>query len=258
MLRFYRRFKALNRVMKWRDAMQMALFDPLTLKGRGQINLIDDSRPIHFRRGTSDFACFEQIFLSQQYHSPFKIEPLTIVDAGANIGTSVRYFAAKYPEAEIWAIEPDVSNFELLKSNCETLPRTHLIASALWPNNEPVFFTNLDAAKWEFEVTNAPPVATSLALSSVTIPDILAQIPSGRINLLKLDIEGAERELFQENTEAWLSKVDVLVIELHDRFKQGCSKAFYSAICTRDFNQEQVGENVFIYFTPEKAESTLA
>jgi hypothetical protein len=93
-------------------------------------------------------------------------------------------------------------------------------------------------------------------LSSVTIPELLARIPSGRINLLKIDIEGAERELFQANAGEWLSKVDVLVIELHDRFKQGCSKAFYSAICNRDFHQEQVGENIYIYFTSGKAEAT--
>lgn len=235
--------------MSWRSALSLALFDPMQSTGKGAIHLRTESSPIHFRRGTSDFACFEQIFLEKQYQSPLKIEPLTIVDAGANIGNSVRYFAWKYPKAEIWAIEPDASNFELLKKNCETHPRTHLIEAALWPTKEPIFLSNTNAAKWEFEVTNAASAVTSQALISVTIPELLARIPSGRINLLKIDIEGAERELFQANAGEWLSKVDVLVIELHDRFKQGCSKAFYSAICNRDFHQEQVGENIYIYFT---------
>ena len=242
--------------MQWRCAMRLAFFDPAHSTKLGQIHLLADSCLLHYREGSSDFACIEQIFLAKQYHSPLKIEPLTIVDAGANIGTSVRYFAAKYPKAEIWAIEPDASNFELLKKNCETHPRMHLLESALWPTKEPIYLSNTNAAKWEFEVTSSAPAITSQALSSVTIPELLARIPSGRINLLKIDIEGAERELFQANAGEWLSKVDVLVIELHDRFKQGCSKAFYSAICNRDFHQEQVGENIYIYFTSGKAEAT--
>jgi FkbM family methyltransferase len=256
MLSFYRNFKELKKAVLWRSALSNALFDPMESTGMGELQLRDESSPIHFRRGTTDFACFEQIYLAKQYQSPLKIEPLTIVDAGANIGNSVRYFAAKYPKAEIWAIEPDASNFEVLKKNCKKLPRAHLVEAALWPNKDPIFFSNTNAAKWEFDVTNAAPVVTSQALHSVTIPEILARIPSGRINLLKIDIEGAERELFHEGADEWLSKVDVIVIELHDRFRKGCSKAFYSAICKRDFHQEHVGENIFIYFTPEKVEAT--
>jgi FkbM family methyltransferase len=244
--------------MEWRCALRLALCDPQYSTGTSEIHLLEDPSSILYRLGTSDFACFEQIFFEKQYQSAFKIEPLTIVDAGANIGISVRYFATNYPRAEIWAIEPDASNFELLKKNCARLPQAHLISAALWPTKEPIYLSDKNAAKWEFEVTNVASVDSGKALNSVTIPEILAQIPSGRINLLKLDIEGAERELFQGNTEAWLSKVDVIVIELHDRFKKGCSKSFYSAICKRDFHQEQVGENVFIYFTPEIVEATLA
>ncbi len=180
--------------------------------------------------------------------------PVLIVDAGANIGISVRYFASKYPGSEIWAIEPDPSNFEILQQNCGSLPKTHLIPSALWPKKEPVFFTNLDAAKWGFEVSNSRPIEPRQALSTITIPELLSQIPSGRINLLKLDIEGAERELFGEGADEWLPKVDAIAIELHDRFKKGCSNAFYKAICKREFHQELVGENVFIYFSSAKVD----
>lgn len=258
MFRVYRRFKALKSTMAWRDALRLALFELKNPKFEDQILLSSDSLPFYFRRGTSDFDCFEQIFLSHQYRSPLQIAPLTIVDAGANIGASVRYFAHTFPKAQIWAIEPDLTNFELLRRNSKNLPQTHLIASALWPNKEPVFITDLDAEKWKFEVSIAPSISASQALSSLTIPEILSQIPSGRINLLKLDIEGAERELFQENADVWLSKVDVIIIELHDRFKAGCSNAFYAAICKRPFHQEVMGENIFIYFMPENAETVLA
>mgnify|MGYP000361339186 CR=1 FL=1 len=49
-------------------------------------------------------------------------------------------------------------------------------------------------------------------------------------DLLKIDIEGAEKELFSENTDYWLGKVNMIIIELHDWMRKDCSKNFYSAI----------------------------
>jgi hypothetical protein len=52
-------------------------------------------------------------------------------------------------------------------------------------------------------------------------------------------------ELFGGNTE-WLDCVSVITIELHDRYNEGCSGAFYKKICERNFAQEIRGENIFI------------
>jgi hypothetical protein len=85
---------------------------------------------------------------------------------------------------------------------------------------------------------------------SVTIGDILRESGFDHIDILKLDIEGAEKELFREGWEEWLPKVRMIVIELHDRFVPGCSQSFYSAILKRPFRQEVNGENVLIRFGP--------
>lgn len=52
------------------------------------------------------------------------------------------------------------------------------------------------------------------------------------IDILKIDIEGSEKELF-ENPTPWVDKVGMIVIELHDHFKAGCSSSVYSS--TKDF-----------------------
>ena len=63
------------------------------------------------------------------------------------------------------------------------------------------------------------------------------------IDLLKIDIEGAEKEVF-EHSSMWIDQVGALVIELHDRFKDGCSSSLYSA--TRDFRcVRSKGESLF-------------
>jgi len=62
--------------------------------------------------------------------------------------------------------------------------------------------------------------------------------------ILKIDIEGAEKELFKANYKKWIDKVDVLIIELHDRFKPGCSATFYPVIESYDFVQYASGANL--------------
>jgi hypothetical protein len=48
------------------------------------------------------------------------------------------------------------------------------------------------------------------------------------IDLLKIDIEGAEKEVFEVCD--WMGDVHSLMIELHDRFKPGCSEAVAPAV----------------------------
>lgn len=55
----------------------------------------------------------------------------------------------------------------------------------------------------------------SIAVDCVTITDLVAMSPTGRISVLKLDIEGAEDALFSCGAEAWLGKVDHIIVETH-------------------------------------------
>lgn len=83
-------------------------------------------------------------------------------------------------------------------------------------------------------------------IKAITITEILRQFNYNQIDILKIDIEGAEKELFSENYKDWLGKVDVLIIELHDRMKKGCSDSFYSAVKQYDFNKTEKGENIIL------------
>jgi hypothetical protein len=65
------------------------------------------------------------------------------------------------------------------------------------------------------------------------------------IDILKIDIEGAEKEVFADST-AWLGRVRAIIIELHDRLKPGCSRSFYNG--SNGFDHEQYrGESVFLW-----------
>lgn len=73
------------------------------------------------------------------------------------------------------------------------------------------------------------------------------------IEILKIDIEGAEKEVC-ESASAWIDKVGMMAIELHDRHKAGCSRSFYNA--TNGFDAEiNRGENVFVVRQPYMTEN---
>jgi hypothetical protein len=72
------------------------------------------------------------------------------------------------------------------------------------------------------------------------------------IDILKIDIEGAEKELFTYNYENWLQKVRCIVIELHDLYRPGCATAFFKAISSREFSIFCKGEDIVITFNDIK------
>ena len=99
--------------------------------------------------------------------------------------------------------------------------------------------------KWGFLVEEANS-EDSKSFKAITITEILKNSGHNQIDILKLDIESAEKEVFSSGYEEWLDNVNMLIIELHDRFKDGCSDAFYSAIKKYDFKKYQKGENIFL------------
>ncbi len=156
-------------------------------------------------------------------------------------------FKQQYPSSTVIAIEPEPANCTLLTRNCASLPGVHVVKAALWANETPLSFASPDSESWSFSVVPATQLATeSKVVSAVTIEQILAKYGFPRIDLLKLDVEGAEIEIFGPGCERWLSRVNVLVFELHDRFRSGCSRAVYKALTKYHFDQEIRGENVFV------------
>jgi hypothetical protein len=123
--------------------------------------------------------------------------------------------------------------------------------AALWPIERSLTISDHDNGEWAFFVTERSATDSTNEVPSITIKQILQKIAVDRIDLLKLDIEGSERELFS-SAETWLDKVECIVVELHDRWRPGCAKAVYSALVTRDFIQETRGKNIFVRLDSHK------
>jgi FkbM family methyltransferase len=237
-----------SKLFRFRDGLALMLRG----KSGGVISIFSKELQQHItlRLGTSDLEVILKVLAMHEYAVRFPTNPKLIIDAGANIGISALYFARKFPNAKIYAIEPEDGNFELLKQNCKDRRNIRLQKAALWSCPTRVVLRNEDAANWCFSVK--PAEGDEGKIDTVTIPQILGDSGLQKIDILKIDIEGSEKALFSNDYNTWLSCVRLLIIELHDRYLPGCSKAFYSALCSRPFAQELSGENVVIYFDPEK------
>jgi FkbM family methyltransferase len=199
--------------------------------------------PVHLRMRTSDPSTYAEILLRGEYAFDLPFSPRTIVDAGANIGMASIYFAHRYPEAKIIAIEPEASNFALLARNVQPYPTIKPVHAAVWNQDgevnvgKPASGTGA-SGKWSF-VTRRQGAGDTIR--AVTIPTLMREFDVQVIDLAKIDIEGSEQEIFEDTR--WLTGLRCMMIELHDRFRPGCSKAVESAM--QGFKRSQRGETTF-------------
>ena len=186
---------------------------------------VSDDVCLALRPKTHDIDIFEQIFLFRDCEVKLHTEPRFIVDAGAHIGCSALFFASLFPRANVIAIEADLGNYELLVRNTRDNQRIRAIHGAVWHRPEAVVIANEQDDPWTFQVKSAHGEST---IKGLTLSSIISECGFEKIDLLKLDIEGAEREVF-EAADDWISKTDVIIVELHERFRPGCEAAVLSA-----------------------------
>jgi FkbM family methyltransferase len=209
----------------------------------------DCKHPIHLRICSTDIGAYQQVFFDKEFDFEVGTSPKVIVDAGANIGLASIYFANKYPDAKIIAIEPERSNFEILKMNVAPYVNVTPLLAALWHRNEDIDIIDPGLGHWGFMTeskshSSSTAMATSSAVPGMTMDRLLAQFNIDTIDVLKVDIEGAEREVFSD-TSAWIDRVGSIIVELHERLKAGCNRSFYCG--SPGFDQEwSQGEKIYV------------
>ena len=197
------------------------------------------------RTRTTDLPVLEKIVLHREYEMPFDVKPETIIDAGANVGVAALYFARQFPRARIIAVEPEASPVLSGGKPGPHHPQITPVRGAIWNSSTSLAIAQPDTGKWAFRVEE-PATATGNDVQAFTVPELMRTHHFPDVNLLKLDIEGAERELFDESAAGWLGQVGVLAIELHDTIKPGCGAALYARHARFRYEQRHIGENVFV------------
>tara|TARA_B110001450_G_C17586767_1_gene467275 strand:+ start:178 stop:915 length:738 start_codon:yes stop_codon:yes gene_type:complete len=237
--------KTLLKLIKKNPLSGGFIFILLNFKFLNSISIPNIKHRIFLRKRTSDVATFIQIFVNQEYDRiPIKFSPKTIIDLGGNIGLAAIFFANKYPESKIISIEPEDSNYKMLAKNSRNHKNITTLNKAISnENNITVQVEDNGYGKWGFmtKKTNSSP---ENGIKTISIDSLMKQNTISIIDILKIDIEGAEKELFESNYESWIPKTRCIVIELHDRMKSGCSKSFFKCISEYNFSFNIRGENI--------------
>ncbi|MGN6533254.1 MAG: FkbM family methyltransferase [Ginsengibacter sp.] len=176
----------------------------------------NNAQKVFLRNIPSDRQIFQQIFLREELNVDFTSIPSVIIDGGANIGMATSYLKMKYPDAELFAIEPDNSNFQILEKNAKNFSSVKCYRNALWYKPALVEIINKDGGNESFIVKEVRKNSGTDLLQGITLREIIDENNLEKIDLLKLDIEGSETELFTWNYESWLSIVKNLLVETHN------------------------------------------
>jgi FkbM family methyltransferase len=177
------------------------------------------------RMGTPDMYEFNHLLGDSKTPLNVPGRPEYIVDAGANVGYSALRFKLDHPQARIVALEPEPSNVKQFRKNCGGYPDIVVEQAALWPVSTRLRIANPDAGQNSFQVEDDP----NGDVVALTVNDIMKRHSLPRIDVLKIDIEGSEKNLFSGNVD-WLDHVSVLLIETHDRMVPGCTAAIEAAV----------------------------
>lgn len=207
--------------------------------------------PIFLRLKTTDIEIYGKIFADREYYFETAKPPKVIVDAGANIGLASIFFANAFPEAMIIAIEPEESNFTLLKKNAAAYPKIIPVQAALWNKNDQINLThpgtNAGWDKWAFRTESGEEGSKNKVfhqIQGMTVDKIMRDHGLDFIDVLKVDIEGAEKEVFADASN-WIEKVGIIIIELHENWSLDCNRNFYNATKSFEIGWKQ-GENSLV------------
>jgi FkbM family methyltransferase len=162
------------------------------------------------------FVLYEILAFYAYRISPTLVAPdevKTIVDCGANIGVSSLYFASIYPTARIYSVEADPESFAILKSNAMEEPRIFPIHGCIVATPEDTALFNAVGPAWGRSLASHGATSGGIEVPAITLDVLLEQSEISRVDLLKMDIEGAEREVLAKG--GYLDKVQHIIAELH-------------------------------------------
>jgi FkbM family methyltransferase len=221
---------------------------------------------IFLRPTDSDLFVAGQVFGWREYELPWKIEAELIalgrswraggtvpivVDGGANIGYSSLFFASRFPEAIVLAVEPNPESYELLLRNTSKCRNVIPVQAALWRDDDGVDLEFEEHGSWAAR-TVAP--RNRPTTRSVTLESLIETIADARLLICKLDIEGAEREVCAASAEI-LQSAACVIVETHDfLFKDGgCRAAVTRTLAPTMTAPSTIGENLVFLKAPVTA-----
>lgn len=207
---------------------------------------------IKFRPYESDIYLIQSILVGRggigEYNYRFDFNPDVILDLGANIGLATIIFRRQYPECKIICVEPADSNFVLLKENCKSLSNIEFEKAGVWYHQCYLKIMDVGEGEWAYQCVEVSADEQDVILG-LDIDTILEKYHCTGNIVVKMDIEGAEKIIFENGPGSWLDVIRALIIEQHDGFFPDMSPSLTCTIqnemAMRGFTCFTRGENYY-------------
>jgi len=169
---------------------------------------------IHYKRPYEVLHTYRELFCKEMYQFESNTDAPIIIDCGSNIGLSVLYFKTIYPNAKIWAFEPDAANFELLSKNIQSnnLQDVKAAPAAVWITDGFINFSGNGSEASRIDENNANDSTNSVPC--IRLKTLLCSFET--IDFLKMDIEGGEYKVITDCADE-LYRVKNFFLEYHGK-----------------------------------------
>jgi FkbM family methyltransferase len=213
----YRRLGGVRRGESF--ASYRRLVDPDASDGQVAIAIRElGGESVCVRLGSADRWTLECTFSKgTKYHlPPASVEnPRVIWDLGANIGLTMVHFAHLFPQAHIVGIELESGNATLCRANVEPWNgRCEVIEAAVWTEDGVVGYDASEQDEQSFRIAPVAGTPANAEAAAVSLNSLLERTPGEAVDFVKMDIEGAERDVLRVNTE-WSAHVRAINVEAH-------------------------------------------
>jgi FkbM family methyltransferase len=184
-----------------------------------QVRLRGHRAPFHLRLCSTDWLVLEEVFQKNEYAPVRNVIKGAdwIVDLGANVGYSLRYWQTLFPMARIVAMEPEPDNCSICLRNIGSAgleSQITLLQAGVGAHRAQAHLVDVGEGEWAYR-TEVSETERGRSVEMLPLSAVLEDHAKGqKIDLLKCDIEGAEKELF-EDCSTWIGRVNAIIIELH-------------------------------------------
>lgn len=241
------------KIIYWFFCRKIVKSDNKNLVGKVYVKKIHNN--VWIRPYCSDFTLLLDFFVKESHGKGghYEFSQITddvnyIIDGGANIGFFSVLYATKYPKATIVAVEPEDSNFRMLKRNCKSYQNIILVHAGIWKRDTKLKIINPNYHSVGFIVKEIETSDDNDFLKGISIKKIIDTYSISKIDILKLDIEGSEFQVFGiETCDDWLSKVRYLIMEIHDVYLESGREIIYEKMREYGFQHYRNAEDDFFY-----------
>jgi FkbM family methyltransferase len=179
---------------------------------------------IFYRTSSTDPFVIYQVLLKRgkkaEYYVPRGLKPKIILDIGSNIGASIIYFRRRFPDAKIFGFEPHPDTFRILQSNVANLAGVTIFNYGLGAADRQVAVradqVNFGAFSTHADFKDRGQPAAAVECEIRRLDEVLRQLGIAQVDLIKIDCEGAEADVFSTLSDEMLNRCQWIVGEFHD------------------------------------------